>query len=192
MADRADAEGGQVRGGQPRQDLGINIIGPESLGVLLEPKSSQPGRDVIAGVPVESRRVSCSRTGESSECWARLAGPGLEVGATSGTRHPPRCRGPASGGDHLLHADMCGHALGPDVVLAGGLEAGVAEQVGGDADLLGVALKAARCAARSGRGSRRCSSPAPSGRARGGPAALSPCAPAVAIDCRNSRQVYNQ
>jgi hypothetical protein len=46
MSDRGDAKRGQVVGGQPRQHLGINVVGLERLNVILEAQVPQPGRDV--------------------------------------------------------------------------------------------------------------------------------------------------
>jgi hypothetical protein len=47
---------------------------------------------------------------------------------TGGSAPPPL--------DHVQDPGAGGHALGVEVVLLGGLQAAVAEQVGGDADLL--------------------------------------------------------
>jgi hypothetical protein len=46
MADRGDAERDQVLGGQSRQNLAVNVMGAECLGVTFQAQIPQPGRDV--------------------------------------------------------------------------------------------------------------------------------------------------
>jgi hypothetical protein len=46
MPDGRDAEADQVLGGQPRQHLGVDVVGSECLGVILQAEVPQPGRDV--------------------------------------------------------------------------------------------------------------------------------------------------
>ena len=46
MADRRHADADQVVGGQLGQYLGVDIVVAESLLVLLEPQTAQPGCDV--------------------------------------------------------------------------------------------------------------------------------------------------
>jgi hypothetical protein len=46
VPDRGDPKGDQILGGQPRQHLGVDIVGAERLGVLLQAQIPQPARDV--------------------------------------------------------------------------------------------------------------------------------------------------
>ena len=46
MSDRGDAERNQVLGGQPRQHLGVDVVGAEGLEVIREAQIPQPARDV--------------------------------------------------------------------------------------------------------------------------------------------------
>jgi hypothetical protein len=46
MPDRADAKRDQVLGGQPRQHLGVDIVGAKCLGVILQAQLPQLARDV--------------------------------------------------------------------------------------------------------------------------------------------------
>ena len=51
MPDRGDAEGAQVVGGQPRQHLGVDVVGLERLDIILQAQVPQPARDVHARRP---------------------------------------------------------------------------------------------------------------------------------------------
>src|SRR3546814_13956060 len=46
MTNRGDAESLQILSRQFRQDIGINVVGAEGLGVLRQIEALQPGRDV--------------------------------------------------------------------------------------------------------------------------------------------------
>src|SRR5688500_2887631 len=79
-------------------------------------------------LPPESSRpqpgsAGCKRADELPTFWKRCL--------RTATRHAPAAH------DHFLNAGVRRHALGVDVVLLGGLQASMPEQVRGDADLLG-------------------------------------------------------